>query len=145
MLTTIYSAYRLIPLRRIAMLRYVVMTFNDYVMHMLHLTPAPATPCTSPVGFSPETHRQMVSRLTCICLALRSQLPVMPLLASTHAVNLGITSYATLGVKHVPTPFMSYLPPPAETLSKTCGFSIAGEPWASAKAQSLDAASARTH
>ena len=111
MLTTIYSAYRLIPFRRIAMLRYVVMTFNDYVMHMLHLTPAPATPCTSPVGFSPETHRQMVSRLACICLALRSQLPVMLLLASTHAVNLGINSYATHGIKHVPTPFMSKIPP----------------------------------
>ena len=72
---------------------------------MLHLTRAPATSCASPV----------VSRLTCICLALRSQLPVMPLLASTHAVALGITSYAILGVKHVPTPVMSYLPPPAET------------------------------
>ena len=107
MLTTIYSAYPLIPLRRIAVLRYVVMTFNDYVMHMLHLTPAPATPSTSPVGCSPETHMQMVSRLACICLALRSQLPVMLLLASIHAVNLGITSYATPGIKHVPTPLMS--------------------------------------
>ena len=107
MLTTIYPAYPLTPVLRIAVLRYVVMTFKDYVMHMLHLTPAPATPRTSPVGFSPETHRQMVSRLACICLALRSQLPVMLVLASTHAVKLGINSYATLGIKHVPTPFMS--------------------------------------
>ena len=93
---------------------------------MLHLTRAPATSCTAATLYM----LQMVSRLTC-------QLPVMPLLASTHAVNLG--------VKHVPRPFMSYLPPYVETLSKTGEFSIAGEPWSSARAQSLDAASARTH
>ena len=50
----------------IAILRYVVMTLNYYVMHMLHLTRALATPC--------------------VCLVLRSQLPVMPLVACCFTV-----------------------------------------------------------
>ena len=65
-LTSIYSPYRFIPLGPIAILRYVVMTLNYYVMHMLHLTRAPAP--------------------SCICLALRSKLPVMPLVACCFTV-----------------------------------------------------------
>ena len=44
-LTSIYSLYRYILLGPIAILRYIVMTLNYYVMHMLHLTRALATSC----------------------------------------------------------------------------------------------------